>query len=833
MKQMMMRLGLSLFGLVVATVAMSGSASAWSNSHMMDDAIFDNVNSMTEQQIRDFINSRPGTCLVTSGAVFPEPITYWQYGGNVDAARVIYNAARYNDINPQVILATLQKEQSLITRTNCFSGSIDVRMKAMGQGCPDGGACPVPAYAGLHQQVMKGAWQLKFNKERANGNVNWGDNGSIVYGGPWTQGNRAACSTCTSVYRDGYWNVDGQSLIMETGATAAFYRYTPHLGQALPGIFEGWFGPTLVPTFASAYAGQSTYPTLVGGQSTTAYLMYRNAGNQAWYDDTSATAAGKNPVHLATSHNINRTSTLGGTWGGDKNRAALNFAAVYEANGTTLASNQHVVQPGQVAKFSFVLSTGILTKPGMYREFFQPIVEGQTIMNDPWTFLDITVQAATFASQYAGQSEYPTILQGTQATAYFVYKNVGNQPWYDDASASGAGALPIHLATSHDLNRSSAVGDIWGGSRSRSALNFAAVYEANGTLASNQHVAQPGQMVKFSFPVSAAANLAPGLYREFFQPIVEGTSNGNMNDPWTFIDVTVKPAVYSSAYAGQSVYPTINQGQQTTAYFIYTNNGTMPWYDQTTASAAGKNPVRLATSHGIDRSSVLGSTWGGSQNRATGTFAAVYEANGTLASNQHVAQPGQMVKFDFVLSAASGQAPGVYREFFQPVVDGQTAMNDPWTFLDVTVQGPVYTSAYFGQSAYPTVSRGQTANGWFMYKNTGNQPWYDDTTASGAGKSPVHLATSHNLSRASALGGSWSGGNTRAAGTFAAVYEANGTTLASSQHVAQPGQIVRFNIAFAAPSNAATGIYREFFQPIVEGGTAMNDPWTFLDVNVQ
>jgi hypothetical protein len=211
----------------------------------MDDAIFDNVHSMTEQQIRNFINSRPTSCLATSGAIFPEPITYWQYGGNVDAARVIYNSAVYNDINPQVILATLQKEQTLITRTNCYEQSgIDSRNKAMGMGCPDGGACPAPAYAGFQQQVMKGSWALTFARQRASGATEWGDNGSIVYNGPWTPGNRKACSTCTDVYRDGYWTVDGQSILMETGATASFYRYTPHLGQALPGIFESWFGPT-------------------------------------------------------------------------------------------------------------------------------------------------------------------------------------------------------------------------------------------------------------------------------------------------------------------------------------------------------------------------------------------------------------------------------------------------------------------------------------------------------------------------------------------------------------------------------------------------------------
>jgi hypothetical protein len=239
---------LSLLVLNVASLAIfePSAAKAYSNSRLMDDIIFDNVNSMDEAAIRAFINSRPTTCLATSGAIFPEPKDYFTYGpNNVDAARVIYVSARYSDINPQVVLATLQKEQSLVTTTNCMeSPTIDKRNKAMGMGCPDGGECPAPAYAGFHQQLMKGTWQLKFNKERAVGNVDWGGNGSLSYPGPYTQGNRRDCASCPLIYRDGYWNIDGQSVFMETGATASLYRYTPHLGQAFPSIFEGWFGPT-------------------------------------------------------------------------------------------------------------------------------------------------------------------------------------------------------------------------------------------------------------------------------------------------------------------------------------------------------------------------------------------------------------------------------------------------------------------------------------------------------------------------------------------------------------------------------------------------------------
>lgn len=280
MNRLALKLGMFVVSVVAAWVMNTGSASAYTESRLMDDPIFDKVSSMSEAQIRAFINSRPTSCLAMSGAVFPEPITYWQYGpNNVDAARVIYQAAVYNEINPQVIIATLQKEQSLITRSDCldrFTRSdgtpvvIDVRNKAMGMGCPDNGPCPAPEYAGFHQQVMKGTWTLKFAKERAVGNTNWGDNGGIPYAGPWTEGMRQTCSVVSSrcnpvpapVYRDGLWDGGGyfgKFVRMETGATAALYRYTPHLGQAFPGIFEGWFGSTTLPSVFKASGGSTVY----------------------------------------------------------------------------------------------------------------------------------------------------------------------------------------------------------------------------------------------------------------------------------------------------------------------------------------------------------------------------------------------------------------------------------------------------------------------------------------------------------------------------------------------------------------------------------------------
>lgn len=229
--------------MVAATFSLAKPASAgFSNNRVIDDGVFDNAATMDEGSIQSFLNSFSNSCLKNYQA--PYPNDYFNYGGNVPAARVIKRAADLWGINPQVILTTLEKEESLV-RGN--AGCADWRYNsAMGMGCPDGGSCPAPAYAGFSKQVTKGSWQLKFNKERAWGNVGWGDNGSLTYYGYMTQGYRKRCASCSNIYYDGWTSIDNTSVHMDTAATASLYTYTPHFhgNQNFVALFEAWFGST-------------------------------------------------------------------------------------------------------------------------------------------------------------------------------------------------------------------------------------------------------------------------------------------------------------------------------------------------------------------------------------------------------------------------------------------------------------------------------------------------------------------------------------------------------------------------------------------------------------
>ncbi len=278
-------------GLLVSLVIGFGTsqalaAEAFNRSKIIDDAVFDNVSTMTAQQIDAFLNSFPNSCISpNSGFAALEPIGYnpsqgYIYGNHVSAGQVIYSSAQAYGINPQVLLATLQKEQSLVAGASgsfCNNGNQNKYVAAVGYGCPDniedfsysgldlyqrngvtvtntGVTCVNSASkAGFSQQVIRGAWLLKFGQQRAKGNVGWAvikgawnnsDDPQSCYGGPMTQGTFARCPSGATTYYDGYTTIDGVATHIDNGASAALYWYTPHFSgnQSFFNLFSNYFG---------------------------------------------------------------------------------------------------------------------------------------------------------------------------------------------------------------------------------------------------------------------------------------------------------------------------------------------------------------------------------------------------------------------------------------------------------------------------------------------------------------------------------------------------------------------------------------------------------------
>ncbi len=290
---------------------------------------------------------------------------------------------------------------------------------------------------------------------------------------------------------------------------------------------------------------------------------------------------------------------------------------------------------------------------------------------------------------------------------------------------------------------------------------------------------------------------------------------------------------YNATPLKQSDYPYLMQGDTSTIFITYKNTGNAAWYDEISAWPAGQKPVRLGTDYAPNRNSSFGSTWRFGPSRAADTFSAVYEADGlTLTADQHIAYPGEIVKFEFNFVAPINLESGYYKEAFRPIVEGGGAMSGAGAWLGVTVSKAIYQAQPTGQSHYPTLSQTESENIYFRYKNTGNVAWYDEISAWPAGQKPVRLGTDYAPNRNSSFGSTWRFGPSRAADTFSAVYEADGLTLTADQHIAYPGEIVKFEFNFVAPINLESGYYKEAFRPIVEGGGAMSGAGAWLGVTV-
>ncbi len=572
-KAFVLCLVLSTFGILLGTRSAFASVDGFNPGRIMDDSVMSNKTSMSESEIQSFLksknscndrnlsklsgyNSTSGWLTWTDRDNVSHTVYYNLKDGHFvcladetfngeSAAHIIWQTSQDYNINPQVLLVLLEKEQSLITDTWPNSSQYT---SATGFACYDNGT-PCQGYAaGFKVQVRKAA--NLFHEVLDNRDY---DNDGLITNYPvginYVRYNPdSACG--------------GTNLNIQNRATSALYRYTPYQPNAYAlgggGIssfpecgafgnrnfydyFTAWFGGTRGPEYSAQPMGQSYYPVIPQGQKATSYISYKNTGNAAWFDDVSAWSAGQKVVKLGTDNPLNRSSLFGSDWRWGPTRATDVFAAVYEADGTTLASNQHVAYPGQIAKFSFNFSAPINATPGFYGEAFRPIVEGVGPMNPTGTWLGVTVVKANYSAQPMGQSYYPVIPQGQKATSYISYKNTGNAAWFDDVSAWSAGQKVVKLGTDNPLNRSSLFGSDWRWGPTRATDVFAAVYEADGTtLASNQHVAYPGQIAKFSFNFSAPINATPGFYGEAFRPIVEGV--GPMNPTGTWLGVTVVKA---------------------------------------------------------------------------------------------------------------------------------------------------------------------------------------------------------------------------------------------------------------------------------------------------
>jgi len=382
-KKLLALLGLVVgFSLIIYNTPLTRAS--FNPHNIMNDAVFNNTSSMSAEAIQNFLNQFPSSCLRNYSA--PYPYHYFSYGGNVSAATVIRRAADLWGINPQVILATLQKESSVVTGTASYGCAY--MNTAMGFNCPDSGACPVdPANAGFSQQVTKGSWLLKVATERSVGNINWDppldpdDDRNYYYSGPMTQGYRQRRYDAPVQYYDGVQPIDGQSVSMGSGSTASFYFYTPHLSGNLNfvNIFESWFGST-----------QTTIPYAWMLESQEAYID--SARTKPFTSQTTVTPGAKIYLTIKARNIGNQTWTpsflrLGTSGPGDRLSGLKDVSWLAETRPTALLEGS--VGPGQTGTFNFILSAPGAS--GSSTEYFNLVADGHVWLNDIGLYYDINI----------------------------------------------------------------------------------------------------------------------------------------------------------------------------------------------------------------------------------------------------------------------------------------------------------------------------------------------------------------------------------------------------------------------------------------------------------
>ena len=289
----------ALSGITLLTLKASPNADAlvsgadWQAGRIIDDDIFYSSNAMTVQEIQAFLDGKVPTCDTNGTQMYNGSMTNAQYAasrgwpgpayvclkdyyqvprgdqninnlstnvipnGAIGAAQIIKNAAVAYNINPKVLLVTIEKESLNLLKDKWPLPS--QYRNPMGYGCPDTAPCD-PQYEGFYNQMMNAARQFKLYKDNPNSyrHKPFQDN-SISY-----QANAPSCGA-SNVY-------------ISTYATAGLYNYTPYQpnqaalnnmygtgdGCSAYGnrnfwrIFTDWFGSSTIPK-STAYIQDGTY----------------------------------------------------------------------------------------------------------------------------------------------------------------------------------------------------------------------------------------------------------------------------------------------------------------------------------------------------------------------------------------------------------------------------------------------------------------------------------------------------------------------------------------------------------------------------------------------
>lgn len=182
---------------------------------------------------------------------------------------------------------------------------------------------------------------------------------------------------------------------------------------------------------------------------------------------------------------------------------------------------------------------------------------------------------------------------------------------------------------------------------------------------------RPGGIGTFRFYIGIPSGMTGQRYTESMQLVVRGGSvlAGTAAD--FTVNVLTEADRYHAKYVGQTPNPTLTPGGSAKFQVFYRNEGNATWTRQT---------VKLGTSHERDRVSAF------AREDTTNGNPSGWSSPTRVSLDQEVVAPGQLGSFTFYLSDTAAIAPGTYREYFQPLADGITWMEDHGLFWDLIVR---------------------------------------------------------------------------------------------------------------------------------------------------
>lgn len=556
-----------LLGVFMNSRTSDASVAGWDAGYIISDSVFTNKNTMSAGSIQAFLNSKVPHCDTwgtqpsefgggtrrqwAEARGYSPPYTClkdYRQGGK-SAAQIIYEAAQTYNINPQVLLVLLQKEQSLVTDT--WPLSIQYR-SATGYGCPDSAACDADYY-GFTNQVK---WAATMFRAIMNDSPTWYT--------PYELGNNY-------IRYNPVASCGGSTVNIRNRATQALYNYTPYQpnqgalnagwGTAHCGsygnrnfylYFTSWFGATKTkPTYRWSFVSQGLYADaartqklpynaiLEPGQKVYMRVTAKNTGNQTWR---------KANTRLATSNPRDRSSAFRNSDWLTRNRAA--------------SITQSEVKPGETATFDTSFTAPQRT--GTYKEYFRPVVDGVAWMNDLGLYFPIRVDHSRKVAIYLDSSRKNHEGSG-RFTAFHGEKYYGKLTIRNTtATTMPAGT---RLATTNPQDRLSDFRDSSWISENRVAQLTSSI--------------PPGGTGTILFTLQAPST--PGSYTESFGLVVDSTGGGWIEDDTaTFtINVTERPA----DKLADGTVRTLRAGEQLRSYndmyrLILQGDGNLVLYDR-------------------------------------------------------------------------------------------------------------------------------------------------------------------------------------------------------------------------------------------------------------